>query len=757
MELESFLQLFQQQECPHKDVLGLLTPLLHDVDTDLSQKHDIDERIARAFPFFFRKGVAVECTKEQLAVIPSGTLIHGMYTVEKPVEHSSCFYNYIVRVHDDLYLLGLLHPEYWDSNYEEHFLREESISRALFDSQTSCIHACTASIIPFVVYEIPSGKGMKDFLLRHPIPDLAVLRRIGLQLCTLVGTLHDALMSHLGIRMELFGVSSSGMFMRNFGIEERVGQIGNDVSRVRYLSPEQLDEGYLDARTDVYALGILLCRLYNGQFPFPEKNRGIEEWHRFGDREQIPFLGSVHPDIQAVLLKAIHPEPMLRYDTAKHLKDAFCHASSLVGWFIFDRQLLPKIQGRICRSKLYCDGEIIDWNGSLEEEFGDVYPTWRLFHGELLLSIDPQYRNWSTENDESSSQRLLEDVRSGMVRYDQLKKLHTLGYSTECLDICTRLEEDPSQALKLAYVYSSIFSDPKKSEEFLSRAITAAQDFDALLLLAVFTCWHRIDETTTKKLLLCLEEHCSSPQERIRLTHSYASLLDSEEDVARHLNLYIQDFSNQSFAVQYTAILGVIEGLGKRPELVRWGIRMEEGCSIDDFDAMAEVWTHLEVPKRSQKMQQKKMETLRLSVQQTIQKLVTLNITIPKVSKTNPEEMRAFIMEGRRMYSLGVRRQALHTLIKEKGVPMNIETISLEEEAIVEAEKYCASFVPEPLLPSPKKEEVEQEAIIIEPSVEIEEQNDEEVLQEIRSLSLQLVLLWGVFFVIGFSFWYSCV
>ena len=766
MDFEKALHLFQQQECTHIDVLDILIPLLHAKDVDMTSTHEVDERIVQSFPLFFRTDSAVEFSKERLGVIPSGTIVHGLYTIEETLDHSLCFYRYTVRVLDSQYVLCVLRPEYWDGDYEEDFLREVAISRVLLDSQTRCIHACTASIIPFLVYKVPSGGQVKDFLMRHRIPDLAVLRRMGLQMCTLVADLHEALMSHLGIRMEIFGISSAGMFLRNFGIEERLSTTKEDVSRVRYLAPEQLDGGYTDAKTDVYALGILLCRLYNGQFPFPDKNRGVEDWHRCGDRGQVPFLDSVHPDIQEVFIKAIHPEPMLRYDTANHLKEAFCQATSQVGWYIFDRQLLPKITGRICRTHLHSDGRIIDWSGSVEEEFGDVFPTWRLYGGELLLSIDPQHQHWDVKDTHVSSENLLKQIRGGEATYGHIKQLYIQGFHKECMEICVELEEKDSNLLLLAYVFSSIFSHPKKSEELLSRAITAERSFSQIISLAVFTCWHRMDEVTTKKLLVRAEDYCHIPRDRIMLAQSYAALLEAEEDVSRHLHLYIQEFASQSFQEQCRALLGVIENLGRRPELVRWGIRLEEGCTIDDFILMEKVWVHLDVPNRARKMEQKRMEMIRLTVQQTIQKLVSLNIAIPEISKTNTEEMLRFIREGGRMHSLGTRRQALHELIQTKGIPMNVQNISLEEDSIAEAEKFCASFVLEAVVDPVEEESITEEKelkIVEEPQpTEIktdlsDEANHEiDINKKIGALSLQIASVWGILFMIGFSFWYSC-
>ena len=118
------------------------------------------------------------------------------------------------------------------------------------------------------------------------------------------------------------------------------------------------------------------------------------------------------------------------------------------------------------------------------------------------------------------------------------------------------------------------------------------------------------------------------------------------------------------------------------------------------------------------------------------------------------------------MHSLGTRRQALHELIQTKGIPMNVQNISLEEDSIAEAEKFCASFVLEAVVDPVEEESITEEKelkIVEEPQpTEIktdlsDEANHEiDINKKIGALSLQIASVWGILFMIGFSFWYSC-
>ena len=85
-----------------------------------------------------------------------------------------------------------------------------------------------------------------------------------------------------------------------------------------YLSPELIQNGTLDRRTDTYALGMLLYELLTGQVPQPGT---------------MPNLRLYRPDlpvgVEQVILKAVAPEPDQRFQTAAELNQALKTALGL--------------------------------------------------------------------------------------------------------------------------------------------------------------------------------------------------------------------------------------------------------------------------------------------------------------------------------------------------------------------------------------------------------------------------------------------
>jgi formylglycine-generating enzyme required for sulfatase activity len=84
-----------------------------------------------------------------------------------------------------------------------------------------------------------------------------------------------------------------------------------------YMAPEQLHEGRVDARSDLYSAALVLVFLLTG-------------WRRQNARTLAPPLdGIADPELRAVLARALDPDPAGRYQTARALSAALTgHAAA---------------------------------------------------------------------------------------------------------------------------------------------------------------------------------------------------------------------------------------------------------------------------------------------------------------------------------------------------------------------------------------------------------------------------------------------
>ncbi|MFN7944812.1 MAG: serine/threonine-protein kinase [Blastocatellia bacterium] len=111
------------------------------------------------------------------------------------------------------------------------------------------------------------------------------------------------------------------------GSESGLTQSGFNPGTVAYMSPEQLRGLALDARSDIYSLGVTFYEMLAGQLPFPSSTPGSDYETRKGHIElQPPALPELHADIPAELnelvQRSLHKDPGGRYQTVAEFMEA---------------------------------------------------------------------------------------------------------------------------------------------------------------------------------------------------------------------------------------------------------------------------------------------------------------------------------------------------------------------------------------------------------------------------------------------------
>jgi serine/threonine protein kinase len=95
---------------------------------------------------------------------------------------------------------------------------------------------------------------------------------------------------------------------------------GKFIGKYRYVSPERLGGGVGDRRSDIYSLGVILYEFLTGVRPFEGDNREIVAQVRRGrPRDPREIVPALHPDLVAIILKAMAAYPEDRYPTTEYL------------------------------------------------------------------------------------------------------------------------------------------------------------------------------------------------------------------------------------------------------------------------------------------------------------------------------------------------------------------------------------------------------------------------------------------------------
>jgi len=134
-----------------------------------------------------------------------------------------------------------------------------------------------------LVMEMIQGKNLKEHLLENTSLGLEEKLRIATDVLTGLEAAHQFGMVHRDLKPANVLVSTQGdVKLLDFGLakpeqgEDDLTQSGATVGSFRYMAPEQILNNPIDARTDLYAFGILLFYMTVGKLPFNASSNGGE-------------------------------------------------------------------------------------------------------------------------------------------------------------------------------------------------------------------------------------------------------------------------------------------------------------------------------------------------------------------------------------------------------------------------------------------------------------------------------------------------
>jgi hypothetical protein len=191
---------------------------------------------------------------------------------------------------------------------------------------------------PYIVTELLKGETLRDRLKRGPVRLREVLDW-GVGLARGLGAAHDAGISHRDLKPENLFVAKDGQIkILDFGLAKldplkassgdvstltlkQLTSPGQVLGTVGYMSPEQVRGEMADARSDIFAVGVILYEVLAGKRPFQDATSA--ETMTAILREDPPTLSesgvAVPPGVQRIVNRCLAKVPEQRFQHASDL------------------------------------------------------------------------------------------------------------------------------------------------------------------------------------------------------------------------------------------------------------------------------------------------------------------------------------------------------------------------------------------------------------------------------------------------------
>ncbi len=190
---------------------------------------------------------------------------------------------------------------------------------------------------PFLVMELVEGLPLTHYCATQGL-ELPERLRLVIELCRAVHHAHQRGVVHRDLKPANILVTADGRAkILDFGVaklihpDERASTLltglGQLLGTLAYMSPEQVEGGgaVVDARSDVYALGVITYELVSGVRPHDLSRASLTEAVRIIREEEPQALGSVdrafRGDLETVVAKALAKEATRRYWAAADFAD----------------------------------------------------------------------------------------------------------------------------------------------------------------------------------------------------------------------------------------------------------------------------------------------------------------------------------------------------------------------------------------------------------------------------------------------------
>ena len=181
--------------------------------------------------------------------------------------------------------------------------------------------------IDYFVMEYVDGKTLKDLIVENGKLNYTVAISIGIQIAKALECAHRNNIIHRDVKPQNILVTENGLVkVTDFGIAKSstsatITNTTTIMGSAHYLSPEQAKGTFIDLRSDIYSLGIVLYEMVTGLLPFDgESPVTIALKHIQSEPiEPKKYNASIPDSLNNLIMKAISKECVNRYQNCREL------------------------------------------------------------------------------------------------------------------------------------------------------------------------------------------------------------------------------------------------------------------------------------------------------------------------------------------------------------------------------------------------------------------------------------------------------
>ena len=188
----------------------------------------------------------------------------------------------------------------------------------------------------FIVMEMVHGRSLQETIRAGGLTEQRALE-VCADVCSALQYAHDRGLVHRDIKPGNILMADDGTVkVTDFGIaraidsDSNVTQTAAVLGTAAYLSPEQAQGRPVDARSDVYALGVVLYELLTGQQPFQGDTAVTVAYQHVQELARPPrdLNPGLSTPAEAICVRAMAKNPANRYQSAAELREDLLRALS---------------------------------------------------------------------------------------------------------------------------------------------------------------------------------------------------------------------------------------------------------------------------------------------------------------------------------------------------------------------------------------------------------------------------------------------